>query len=87
MVHALRNALIPTVTVLGLEIAWLLTGSIMTETIFAWPGLGRYAVESARALDYPAIMGVTIVIALLYMFSSLGVDILYSLIDPRIRET
>lgn len=86
VVHALRNAIIPTVTVLGLEIAWLLTGSVMTETIFAWPGLGRYAVESARNLDYPAIMGVTLVIALLYMFSSLGVDILYSFIDPRIRE-
>jgi peptide/nickel transport system permease protein len=84
--HALPNAIIPTVTILGLEIAWLLTGSIMTEIIFAWPGIGRYAVEAARNLDYPAIMGTTLLIAVLYMASSLVVDTLYSIIDPRIRE-
>jgi peptide/nickel transport system permease protein len=86
LVHALPNAIIPTVTILGLEIAWLLTGSIMTEIIFAWPGIGRYAVEAARNLDYPAIMGTTLLIAVLYMASSLVVDVLYSVIDPRIRE-
>jgi peptide/nickel transport system permease protein len=84
--HALRNAVIPTVTILGLEVAWLLTGSVMVETIFAWPGIGRYAVDSARVLDYPAVMGATLLISTIFMASSLGVDILYSIIDPRIRE-
>jgi peptide/nickel transport system permease protein len=84
--HALRNALIPTITILGLEVAWLLSGSILTETIFAWPGIGRYAVDAARNLDYPAVMGTTLLVAILYMLSSLVVDILYSVADPRIRE-
>jgi peptide/nickel transport system permease protein len=86
VVHALRNALIPTVTILGLEVAWLLTGSIMTETIFSWPGVGHYAVGAATNLDYPAIMGTTLLIAVLFMLSNLVVDITYAVIDPRIRE-
>lgn len=84
VVHALRNAIIPTITIMGLEVAWLLTGSIMTEIIFAWPGIGRYAVEASRTLDYPAVMGTTLLIAVIYMGSSLVVDVLYSLVDPRI---
>lgn len=87
LVHALRNAVIPTITIMGLEVAWLLTGSIMTEIIFAWPGIGRYAVEASRNLDYPAVMGTTLLIAVIYMGSSLVVDILYSLVDPRIGAT
>ena len=59
--HALRNALIPTLTVIGFSFAYLITGAVLTETIFSWPGIGSYAVYSARSLDYPAIMGVTIV--------------------------
>ncbi|MBN1318852.1 MAG: ABC transporter permease [Anaerolineales bacterium] len=86
LTHAIRNALIPTITILGLEVAWLLTGSIMTEIVFAWPGIGYYAVEAARNLDYPAVMGTTIVFALIYMASSLVVDITYGIVDPRIRE-
>jgi peptide/nickel transport system permease protein len=86
VVHALSNALIPTVTILGLEVAWLLTGSIMTETIFSWPGIGHYAVGAATNLDYPAIMGTTLLVALLFMLSNLVVDILYAVLDPRIRE-
>jgi len=86
LVHALRNALMPTVTILGLEIAWLLTGSVMTETIFAWPGIGRYAVDAARNLDYPAVMGTTLLVAILYMASSLVVDVVCTMIDPRTRE-
>jgi len=84
--HALRNAFIPTLTMLGLAFAWLMTGAIMTETIFAWPGIGRYAVESAANLDYPAILGTTLLIAVIYIFINLLVDILYGVIDPRIRE-
>lgn len=86
LVHALRNAFIPTLTVLGLAFAWLMAGAIMTETIFAWPGIGRYAVEAASNLDYPAIMGTTLLIAVAFMFTSLVVDIMYTFLDPRIRE-
>jgi peptide/nickel transport system permease protein len=86
LTHALRNALIPTLTVLGLAFAWLMAGAIMTETIFAWPGIGRYAVEAASNLDYPAIMGTTILIAVAFMATSLIVDIAYCILDPRIRE-
>ncbi len=84
--HALRNAFIPTLTVMGLAFAGLMTGAIMTETIFAWPGIGRYAVESAANLDYPAVLGTTLLIAVVYMFVNLVVDILYGVLDPRIRE-
>ncbi len=83
--HALRNALIPTVTVLGLAYGGLLSGAVMTETIFAWPGLGRYAFQSAVTNDFPAIMGVTFVIGLMYTLVNLVVDLLYGVLDPRIR--
>ena len=83
--HSLRNAMIPTITIMGLEVAWLLAGSIMTEIIFSWPGIGRYAVEASRNLDYPAVMGTTLLIAVIYMSSSLVVDVTYGLVDPRIR--
>jgi peptide/nickel transport system permease protein len=83
--HALRNALIPTVTVLGLAYGSLLSGAVMTETIFAWPGLGRYAYQSAVSNDFPAIMGVTFVIALIYIIVNLLVDLTYALLDPQIR--
>ena len=84
--HALRNALIPLVTLVGLAFAGLMSGAIMTETIFSWPGIGRYAVESAANLDYPAISGTTLLIAIIYMLVNIFVDALYSIIDPRIRE-
>lgn len=83
--HALRNALIPTVTVLGLAYGSLLSGAVLTETIFAWPGLGRYAYQSAVTNDFPAIMGVTFVIALIYILVNLLVDLAYALLDPQIR--
>jgi peptide/nickel transport system permease protein len=85
MRHALRNALIPTVTVLGLAYGSLLSGAVMTETIFAWPGLGRYAYQAAITNDFPAIMGVTFVIALIYIVVNLLVDLAYALLDPQIR--
>ena len=84
--HALRNAFIPTLTTLGLAFAGLMAGAIMTETIFAWPGIGRYAVEAAVNLDYPAVLGTTLLIAVIYIFVNLVVDNMYSVIDPRIRE-
>src|SRR6059058_678799 len=83
--HALRNALIPTITVLGLAYGSLLSGAVLTETIFAWPGLGRYAYQSAVTNDFPAIMGVTFVIALMYIVVNLLVDLAYALLDPQIR--
>jgi len=86
LAHALRNAFIPTLTVMGLAFAGLMSGAIMTETIFAWPGIGRYAVESAANLDYPAVLGTTLLIAIIYILVNLVVDVLYGVIDPRIRE-
>ncbi|MEA2529187.1 MAG: peptide/nickel transport system permease protein [Thermomicrobiales bacterium] len=83
--HALRNALIPTVTVLGLTFASLLTGAVLTETIFSWPGIGRYGVQAALKLDYPGLFGVTLVVALAYVLVNLLVDVLYGVLDPRIR--
>src|SRR5262249_42311997 len=84
--HALRNALIPTVTVLGLAYGNLLSGAVMTETIFAWPGLGRYAFEAAISNDFPSIMGVTFVIALMYVVANLAVDLCYGGLDPARRD-
>jgi len=83
--HALRNALIPTVTVVGLSIGDLLGGAIMTETIFAWPGMGSYVVDSIGFLDFPAIMGFTVFVATGYVLINLLVDIAYLLLDPQIR--
>ena len=72
-------------TVLGLAYGSLLSGAVLTETIFAWPGLGRYAYQSAVTNDFPAIMGVTFVIALIYILVNLLVDLTYALLDPQIR--
>ena len=85
--HALRNALIPTVTVLGLTTASLLAGAVLTETIFSWPGIGSFAVAAALKLDYPALLGVTLIVAIIYVLVNLLVDIIYVLLDPRIRST
>ena len=78
----LPNALIPVVTLGGLAYANLLTGAVMTETIFSWPGLGRYTFRSAVALDFPAIMGITLVVAVAYLIINLLIDISYALLDP-----
>jgi peptide/nickel transport system permease protein len=85
--HALRNALLPTVTVVGLAFGGLLSGSVLTETIFAWPGIGRYATNSATNVDIPAVLGVTLVIAVIYSVVNLAVDVLYAYLDPQIRYT
>jgi peptide/nickel transport system permease protein len=83
--HAIRNALIPTVTVLGLTFAGLLAGAVLTETIFSWPGIGRYSVQAALKLDYPGLLGVTLFVASSYVLVNFLVDLLYGLLDPRIR--
>jgi len=82
--HALRNALIPMVTVLGVLTPRLLGGAVVTETIFAWPGLGRLAVEAAVTRDYPVILGATLLVSTLVVLSNLITDVLYVVIDPRI---
>lgn len=83
--HTLRNALLPAVTVLGLEAALLAGGVFVVETVFAWPGIGRYAFDAIRATDYNAIMGVTLVIGVAYVTINLAVDVAYAALDPRIR--
>jgi peptide/nickel transport system permease protein len=83
--HAARNALIPVVTVIGLGFGRLLSGAVVIESVFAWPGLGLYAFRSATSLDFPAIMGVGIVIATVYLVANLVVDVAYALIDPRVQ--
>ncbi|HXJ83702.1 MAG TPA: ABC transporter permease [Candidatus Methylomirabilis sp.] len=83
--HALRNAAIPVVTVVGLRLGFLLGGAVVTETIYAWPGLGRYAWEGARNADLNVVMGVTLVVALLYSIVNLGVDVTCAYLDPRVR--
>ena len=83
--HALRNALIPVVTILGLEIGGLIGGSIITETVFAYPGLGRLTVQSIQGLDYPMVQTLVLIFALIYISASFIVDIIYGYLDPRIR--
>jgi peptide/nickel transport system permease protein len=85
MDHAARNSLIPTLTVIGLSFGGLLGGAVVTESVFSWPGLGLYAFRSATSLDFPAIMGVGIVVATVYVLVNLVVDVAYGLLDPRIR--
>jgi len=84
--HALRNALLPAITVIGLHFADMLGGAILTETVFAWPGVGRFMLDAIRNRDYPVIQGTTLVFALLYMLVSLAVDVFYGVADPRLRH-
>jgi dipeptide transport system permease protein len=85
-VHALRNALIPVVTVIGLQVGLLFSGAILTETIFAWPGVGKWLVDSISRRDYPSVQGGVLLIATMVMIINLLVDLLYGLINPRIRH-
>ena len=84
--HALRNALIPVVTTIGLQVGVLLAGAILTETIFSWPGIGKWMVDSIFRRDYPAVQGGLLLIACIVMVVNLVVDLLYGLINPRIRH-
>jgi peptide/nickel transport system permease protein len=83
--HALKNALIPIITVIGLQFGLLLGGAVLTETVFAWPGLGRLIVDSILARDYPVIQGAILIFALLYILVNLIIDLIYAFVDPRIR--
>jgi peptide/nickel transport system permease protein len=84
--HVLPNALVPVVTLGGLAYANLLTGAVLTETVFSWPGLGRYTFLSAAALDFPAIMAITLLVAVTYLVINLLTDISYAMLDPRVRQ-
>jgi dipeptide transport system permease protein len=84
--HAFRNALIPVVTTIGLQVGTLLAGAILTETIFSWPGIGKWMIDSIGKRDYVVVQSGLLLIALVVMFVNLGVDILYGLINPRIRH-
>jgi peptide/nickel transport system permease protein len=83
--HALRNALIPIVTAMGMQFGALLGGTIVTEVVFGWPGMGRYAANAIYALDFPAIMSATAILSVVFVTVNLLVDLLYVLIDPRVR--
>ncbi|GMU66166.1 MAG: peptide ABC transporter permease [Acidobacteriota bacterium] len=83
--HALRNALVPVVTVVGLQFGSLLTGAILTETIFGWPGLGRLLIQAIRLRDYPLVQGCVLLISATYVLVNLVTDLVYAWIDPRIR--
>jgi ABC-type dipeptide/oligopeptide/nickel transport system permease component len=83
--HAIRNTLIPVVTMIGLQIGHLLGGAVVTETIFAWPGIGRLVVDAVHARDFPVVQAAMLVIVALFVFVNLTVDLLYGLLDPRIR--
>ena len=85
MQHILKNALIPIITILGLQFGGLLGGAVITETIFYWPGIGRYAVQAIYNIDFPAIMGVTLLMGLVYVTINFFVDIMYAIVDPRVR--
>ena len=86
-IHALRNALIPVVTVIGLQVGVLFTGAILTETIFSWPGVGKWLIEGINRRDYPVLQGGTLMIGAIVMMVNLLVDVTYGLINPRIRHT
>ncbi len=86
MRHALRNALIPVVTVIGLQVGALFAGAILTETIFSWPGIGKWIVDSISRRDYPVVQGGLLIIAVVVMVVNLIVDVLYAVINPRIRH-
>lgn len=83
--HALRNAMIPTVTILGLQWGTLLAGSVVTETVFAWPGMGRLLIDAVSVRDYPVIQACIMIFALVFMLTNLLVDVSYAILDPRIR--
>jgi dipeptide transport system permease protein len=83
--HALRNALIPVVTTIGLQVGTLLAGAILTETIFSWPGIGRWVYESIESRDYPIVQGASLFIGVIVVVVNLFTDLLYAAVDPRIK--
>lgn len=85
--HALRNALLPVVTILGLSVPFLFSGSFIIESVFGWPGMGKLGVDAVFAREYPIIMGVNLIASTLVLLGNLGADLLYAVVDPRIRYT
>jgi ABC-type dipeptide/oligopeptide/nickel transport system permease component len=83
--HAFRNSLIPIVTIIGLQFGSVLTGAVITETIFAWPGVGRLLIQSIGFRDYPLVQGCILLISVTYVAMNLLTDVMYGLLDPRIR--
>lgn len=83
--HALRNAMIPVITVIGLQLGMLLGGAVLTETVFSWPGIGAYTVSSILKSDFPVVQGVVMLIAIIFVLTNLVVDIVYAFLDPRIK--
>jgi peptide/nickel transport system permease protein len=83
--HALKNALIPVVTIFGLEFGTLLSGAIITETVFAWPGVGRLIINAISQRDFPLVVGAVTIISIMFVFLNLVVDLLYGALDPRVR--
>jgi len=86
VVHALRNALIPVITVIGLQVGLLLSGAILTETIFSWPGVGNWLIHGVQSRDYPVVQGGILLIATIVITVNLIVDTLYGVVNPRIRH-
>ena len=87
IVHALRNALIPVVTVVGLIVGQLLSGAVLTENIFSWPGIGKWIIDAINARDYPVLQGSVLIIASIIILVNLTVDLIYGVVNPRIRHT
>jgi ABC-type dipeptide/oligopeptide/nickel transport system permease component len=85
VVHALRNALIPVTTVIGLQMGYLFGGAVVVEEVFSLPGIGRLLLQGITQRDFPIVQGATLLLALLFMLTNLVVDLLYSMLDPRIR--
>ena len=83
--HMLRNALIPVITAVGLNFGVLLGGSVLTETVFAWPGIGRYVVEAIKLKDIPSVLGCVVTLSVMFTIVNLMVDLLYAFVDPRIK--
>jgi peptide/nickel transport system permease protein len=83
--HALRNALVPVVTIVGLQVGNLIGGAVLTETVFAWPGVGSYLVNGILFRDYPVVQGTVLFVTVAFVLVNLAVDLVYGLLDPRIR--
>jgi peptide/nickel transport system permease protein len=83
--HGLRNALLPVITLLGLQLGALLAGAVVTETVFSWPGIGLLTIEAIQTRDYPVVQACVLLISLTYVFVNLLTDLVYAWIDPRIR--
>lgn len=83
--HVLKNSMIPTITVIGLQIGGLLEGAVITETVFAWPGIGRLAIQAVFERDYPLVQGIVLFAAVIYVLVNLTVDVIYGYLDPRVR--